>query len=452
MLRLTRDARPGSRARRSFRNAARRLLQGVALVAALGAVAAAPNGSVATAQVGPAAPAPGTGSASTIVDWNGHAMQALIRALPAPPAWPSFGLLMVQMAMVQGTVYDAVNAIDGSHQPYLDVDQAPPWYSEDAAAATAAYTVLLDLVPAQRSILQDQYNRSLAAVPEGRAKDGGVRVGERAADAMLRARANDGRSATCTVEYGTEPGVYRPTPPDFAVDPSPCLGDVKPFLVRDVTTLLVVPPHPLGSAAYAQDLNEVKTVGAANSTVRTPDQTDAALWWQSGGFGPEINAQLIRTHGLTAAQAARMLAMENMAEADGLIGCHYNKYYYNYWRPITAIREADTDGNPDTTADPNWTPLIPTPPWPEYTSGHTCNTSGAVHALQAFFGTDSISFSARSPSSGTVRSFSTLSQALEEIIDARVWGGIHFRWADVQGAEFGKAVVDYMTRHYFRPE
>src|SRR5215468_10326022 len=149
MLRSRRSARlssRASRARRSFRHAARRLLQGIALVAALGAVAAAPNG-VATAQVDPAVSASGTGSVDTIVDWNGYAVQTLISTLPAPPAWPSFGLLMVQQAMVQGAVYDAVNAIDGSHQPYLDVDQAPPWYSQDAAAATAAYTVLVDLVP-----------------------------------------------------------------------------------------------------------------------------------------------------------------------------------------------------------------------------------------------------------------------------------------------------------------
>jgi hypothetical protein len=224
-------------------------------------------------------------------------------------------------------------------------------------------------------------------------------------------------------------------------------------------------PNRLTSRAYARDLNEVKSLGALHSTTRTTDETDAAIFWQDPALAMWNRAYrgLAASQSLTLDDTARMLAMTNLAAADAAIGCWNAKYHWNFWRPITAIREADTDGNPATTADPNWLPLfdpstpvaagppLATPPFPDHPSGHACATAAIVHSLQYFFGTDHIGFTVHSNRSGTSRSFARLSDALREVINARVWAGIHFRTADIQGAKLGKKVARYMHRHYFQP-
>jgi hypothetical protein len=224
-------------------------------------------------------------------------------------------------------------------------------------------------------------------------------------------------------------------------------------------------PNALTSAAYAEDFNEVKELGSLYSTTRTADQTDAAIFWQGHAHAlfNGIFRTLVASEGLDIVGSARLFAMENLAAADAAIGCWNDKYYWQFWRPITAIREADTDGNPATEADPMWLPLfdpstpvcalpsLVTPPFPDHPSGHACATSAFVNTLQNFFGTDKIAVSVFSGKSCTTRSFDRFSDILSEVIDARVWAGIHFRTADVQGSVLGKKVAQYLKKHYFQP-
>jgi PAP2 superfamily len=290
-------------------------------------------------------------------------------------------------------------------------------------------------------------------VPDGPAKTGGVEVGEASAATMLATRANDGRGGPFTFVFGTTPGVWRPTPPNFGLDPAPWVANVRPFLVPSAEMLRSDGPNALTSAAYAEDLNEVKQLGSLTSTSRTADQTQAAIFWQDSG--PQIWNRVLRalaaSRGLDIVDSARMFAMTNLAAADGSIGCWNDKYHWNFWRPITAIRQADNDRNPATVAGPTWTPLFATPPFPEHPSGHTCISGAVVETLQYFFGTDKIAFRTSSSFMGErTRSFERFSEAIKEIIDARVWAGIHFRTADVQGAVLGKKVARYLREHYFQ--
>jgi hypothetical protein len=406
-----------------------------------------------------AAIAPTGARADAVTDWNAIASNAIVTIAGQPPAASA-----LSFAIVQGAVYDAVNAIDGGYQPYLVRPAANPWDSKEAAAAAAAYKTLAALFQGQLGTLQPTYEAYIAALPDTPAgsKAAGVAIGESAAAAMLAARANDGRGGPPGTLVGTTPGVWRPTIPFFAQDPTPWLGDVLPFLLPNAEMVRSDGPNALSSAAYAQDFNEVKQLGSNTSTKRTADQTEAAIWWQtSGAFWNAVTRALSAERGLDIAENARLFAMEDLAAADGFIGCYKDKYYWKFWRPVTAIREADTDGNPATEADADWTPLfdpstpqfgppLSTPPFPDHPSAHSCATSAIVHTMQQFFGTDKIAFSAFSPRTRTTRSFDRLSYALKEVIDARVWGGIHFRTADMQGAVLGKKVAHYLEKHYFQ--
>jgi hypothetical protein len=405
--------------------------------------------------------APALARADTVTDWNGYASTAIVANAGQPPP-----VAVLSFAMVQGAVYDAVNAIDRGHRPYLAEPAAGPSASKDAAAGTAAFRVLVALFPAQQSTLQPLYDTSLGAVqdtPPG-AKAAGIAAGEAAASAMLSARANDGRFGPFTPVIGTMPGAWRPTPPLFANDPAPWVGNVRPFLVPDVEMLRTDGPNDLRSRAYARDFNEIKPVGSLNSTTRTPDETDAAIFWQDHVFAlwNRVFRTLAISRQLSIVDSARLLAAENLAAADAAIGCWNDKYHWNSWRPITAIREAASDGNRATEADPMWTPLfdpstpvatppaLVTPPFPEHPSGHNCAAGAIVRTLRYFFGTDTIAFSASSNKSGTTRTFDRFSDALEENINARVWAGIHFRTADVQGVRLGKRVARYLHKHYLQ--
>jgi hypothetical protein len=355
-------------------------------------------------------------------------------------------------AIVHGAVYDAVNAIAGNpYQPYLIAPLANGRESMDAAVATAAYQTLVFLFPAQQSSLQAKYDQSLAAIPDGPAKQGGITIGGQAAGAMIVARQNDGAFGSQTWVVGTQPGQWRPTPPTFASDGA-WVGHVKPFLIPSASMFRTAGPPALTSAAYARDFNEVKLVGSVASNIRTPDQTDAAIWWHDRRLTEwEIKRQLATGQHLNTLQAARMFAMVDLAEADAIIACFNEKEAWSRWRPVTAIQLADTDGNPATLADPNWMPLLVTPPHPDYTSGHTCSTGATMSTLTYFFHGDTIAFSAYSVASGTTRCFGSFSQALTEVINARVWGGIHTRTADVEGAKIGHQVTAYMVGNFFRP-
>jgi hypothetical protein len=395
-----------------------------------------------------------TESADVVTEWNSHAQTAIITTAGQGPT-----VAYLHLAMVQGAVYDAVNAIEGGYEPYLGApEMANSADSAPAAVATAAHDVLVALFPSQQVTLDTKRADSLAPIPDGPAKTGGIEVGAAAAAAMLAARTNDGRfpSTPFTVTQGDDPGEWRSTAflnGNPVVEPAPWVGNVKPFLIPSAAALRSDGPNALTSAAYAEDFNEVKRLGSLTSTVRTPDQKDAALFWQTSTaeLFNAILRQLADTQELDIAEAARMFAMTNMAGADGAIGCWKDKYYWNFWRPITAIRQADNDENPATVADQTWTPLFATPPFPEHPSGHTCISGAVVETLQYFFGTDKIAFGTFSGFSNSSRSFERFSEAIKEIIDARVWAGIHFRTADVQGAVLGKKVARYLREHYFQP-
>jgi hypothetical protein len=354
-------------------------------------------------------------------------------------------------AMVQGAVYDAANAAAGSpYQPYLLSVRGRHGHSLDAAVATAAYRVLLSIFPGQATTLRAQYDESLAAIRDGRAKRGGIALGEEAAAAMVAARRDDGSDRLATWAVGTEPGQWRPTPPGFTQEGAH-VADVRPFAIRSGADFRTAGPPALGSAAYARDLNEVKALGSATSTVRTQDQTEAAIWWHDRHQTEwEIKEQLARTQHLSPLQTARMYAMSDVTRADTTIACFTQKRQWSFWRPVTAVQLAGTDGNPATTADPAWTPLLITPPFPDFTSGHACTTSTIMMALRRFFGRDDIAFSAYSADSGTTRHFTSFSQATAEVVEARIWGGVHFRSADVQGVELGDQVARYVLAREFR--
>jgi hypothetical protein len=406
--------------------------------------------------------------ADAVTDWNEIASNSIVVTAGQPPQVSS-----LSFAMVQGAVYDAVNAIDRGYQPYLVEPNANPTDSKEAAAATAAFRVLVGfadlpgLFSTQLPILQPQYDAYIAGLPDkpSGSRAAGVTIGEKTARAMLIARQNDGRFGPSPNLLPPVPGVWRPTPPNFANDPAPWIGNVRPFIVPSAEMLRTDGPNALTSDDYAEDVNEVRELGSLTSIARTADQTDAAVFWQDHAHAlfNRLFRALAARQNLNIVESARLFAMENLAAADASIGCWNDKYYWQFWRPITAIRGADTDSNPDTEADPTWLPLfdpatpicnppsLVTPPFPDHPSGHACNTSAFVHTLRDFFGTGRIPVSVFSNKSCTWRSFDRFSDILKEVVDARVWAGIHFRTADTQGAGLGKKVAHYLKKHYFQP-
>jgi hypothetical protein len=384
----------------------------------------------------------------TVTEWNLNASSALFVTAGQPPQ-----LSVPHLAMVHGAVYDAVNAIDGGHEGYLISSRlASPSDSKEAAAATAAYRVLLNIVPGQKVVLDAQYAASLAGIPDGAAKTRGIAVGEAAAAAMIAARTNDGRFGPFRFAVGSAPGVWRPVLPAFVNDPNAWLKDVKPFLIESSSQFRSKGPLRLRSRKYAREYAEVKSLGSATSTTRTADQTLAARYWAENP--PATWSRIFRTlsaqEGLSIAENARLFAMLYMTAADALISVWDDKAYWSFWRPITAIREAGGDGNPATQPDAAWLPLIANPPYPEHPSAHNALSGSIVATLRKFFGTDKVAWTDTN-NAGLTRSFTRFSHAIKEIVDARVWSGIHFRTAEVQGARIGRQVAKWRDTHYFRP-
>ena len=412
--------------------------------------------------------APAVAQADVVKDWNAIAQAETLLLRPTAHGQTR------GIAMVQGAVYDAVNAIDRGHQPYLvDLDDvgAQPWVSQDAAAATAAHRVLKAITPVARHAgLDTAYTTTLAGIPDGPIEQGGVAAGEAAAAAMIDARMGDGFMTAFTPTIGTDAGDWRPIgwPATPAFDPDGYVGNMKPFLIKSPSQFRSKGPYALTSKKYAREFNEVKELGALNSSTRTADQTAAAVFWQ---FAPialwnPLMRDLADRYDLDTADQARLYGMVNLAGADGAIACWNDKYHWNFWRPRAAIREADTDGNPRTIADPSWeslfaaatatTPPLGTPPFPDHPSGHGCLSAAVLNTMADFFGTDKVEItvvSGRSLNGVPIppRTFKRLSDAKDEIIEARIWGGIHFRNADVQGTVIGKKVAKYLRKHYFRP-
>ena len=389
---------------------------------------------------------PARARADAVTQWNLNASNALINtAGQAPP------VSVLHLAMVHGAVYDAVNAIDGGYQPYLASPTATPRDSKDAAVATAAYRVLVNIVPAQQPALKALYDSSLAAITDGAAKTGGINVGEATAAAMIGARTNDGRFGPFRFTVGTTPGAWRPTPPQFANDPNAWLKDVKPFLIESSSQFRSEGPQELTSNQYAKEFAEVKSVGSLTSTTRTADQALAANYWAEHPTRTwsRIFRTLAAQERLSTPESARMFAMLYLTAADALITVWADKARWSFWRPMTAIREADTDGNPRTVKDGAWVPLIANPPYPDHPSGHLGLSGSIGETLKDFFGGNKMAWSDTN-NAGLSRSYTHFSQAIDEIVDARVWSGIHFRSADEQAARIGKQVAKYRDMHYFR--
>ena len=357
--------------------------------------------------------------------------------------------------MVNAAVYDAVNAIDGGHEPYVSSPAAEPWYSQDAAVAAAARHVLVNGglgIPAARlTAINTAYQAAVDAIPAGPAKAGGIATGEAAAVALLADRVGDGRFGPFRFSVGTQPGEWQPTA--GVNDPLAWLKDVRPFVLRDPDLFRARAPHELDSRAYAADFNEVKSVGsAAPDADRTAQQTAAAQYWGLANAAATISSiirSVANSQGGTLADHARLLARAYTSGADALIVTWRDKARYSFWRPITAIHEADSDGNDATEADPGWTSLIAAPPYPDHPSGLSAVGCSVADTMQHFYGRDKASFSGTTLGNVT-RPFTSFSEVCADIVDARVWSGIHFRFADEEAAKLGRRVAHWNNRHAFR--
>ncbi len=416
-----------------------------------------------------------------VLKWNRIAVSTLLQpplgTLP-PPAGGAPSAAQLHLGMTQGAVYDAVNAIEPKHyRPYLLKRRFAATASEEAAVATAAYEVLSSIVrgvpqavafPNRQALLDAlsaAYDDSLEDVDDSPFKAQGIAAGHAAAEAMIAARAGDGRYGPSlwrgapNGDLNQIPvGHWSPVLPNGTVvlDPTPWVGGVRPFLIESASQFRTPGPNELTSAAYTADYNEVKALGGdgvVTSTARTPDQTRTALFWTGAGgpFWSVAERDLIEDHHIDLADSARLLAMTNLTAADASINCWSDKYHFDLWRPWNAIARAADDGNPATLPEAGWTPLR-SAPYPEHPSGHMCLDGAHMGALQLFFGTDEIAFDVSSfVVTDHPNHYDRFSQPLHEIENARVWAGLHFRTADVQGEQLGLNVANYMGEHYFQP-
>lgn len=381
------------------------------------------------------------------------------------------------LAMMHTAMHDAVNAVDRRYASYSSLALTSPGASPEAAVAAAARTVLADqfarLVPfgfpAQQAEIFAAYTTALGTIPNGTAKTLGITTGEEAAARILALRAGDGAYELPLVDpnylQGTAPGQYRFTAP-FTFAFSPKWGTVPPFALPDVRRLRPNSPYPITSKRYADDFEEVKRLGGDGVTTpsaRTEDQTQIALFWLESS--PVGWNRIARTASETASnnlwENARLFALLNMALADGYIATFAAKYQHNFWRPVTAIQEAETDGNPATVADRNWNPLAVTPPIPDHDSGHSVQGGAAAEVLERFFGDSRFSFRTCSTSlaegsrcqdpSPVFRSFRSFSDAADENGVSRIYVGYHFRYAVTEGIQHGRRIGHWTIEHYLMP-
>jgi PAP2 superfamily len=398
--------------------------------------------------------ASGAAMADEVTDWNRISLDALL----VPPALPA-PLTPRPAAIVQAAVFDAVNGIARRYTPIHVTPAAPRGASRRAAAVQAAYASLVLLFPAQKATFDQQRAISLAGISSRRGEEHresierGIEWGQTVADAIWAWRSGDGFDIVPPPFLGgTAPGQWRPT--SAASGLAPQLAQVTPWAIASPSQFRPAGPPSLTSDRYTADFNEVKTAGSISSSSRTDDQTLYTQFWGSTGpadFWDPVATSLSAAHDFNLLENARLLAHVNMGLADAVIGCWDAKYTYVFWRPVTAIQLADQDGNPATAPDPSWTPLIATPPFPEYPSAHSCVSGAAARILSAYFG-ENTQFSVSSDGMpGVVRYFSSFSAALEEVKNARVFGGIHFRTACEDGQTLGTVVADYIVSHALLP-
>jgi hypothetical protein len=383
-----------------------------------------------------------------ISDWNAVAFDTII-----VDAGKMNAEAFMWFAFEQAAVYNAVVGITRRYELYNWNTRGPRGASPQAAAAVAAHDVLLEYFPASQARLDTALVASLAEIRDGKAKEQGIRYGERAAERLIKLRADDGRFAPVTFDVPPAPGVWRPTPPAFAPFFDPWMAKVRPLLLESPRQFRPGPPPALTSLRYTEDYNEVKAVGSATSTVRTPEQTDTARFIAGSLFSIVSSSlrDLAARYHLDISNSARLFAAVDMSAADGIVSSWDAKLEYGYWRPVTAIQLADTDGNPDTHPDPSWLPLLPTPPYPDYNSGLNSSMGALTRALTGVhqLGTDRIDLNITV--AGVTRHYEFASQLKQDAIDARVWSGIHFRTADVVGFRTGEQVGDWAVDNYFQP-
>ena len=393
--------------------------------------------------------------ADVVSDWNLIAVQAgqVATAPPGPQArvGPS---IVVDVAMVHAAVYDAVQAIERKYEPYY-VEVPGASGSPIAAAARAAHDILVSRYPDQAGSLGIIYQNYLAS--NGIALDDpGIAVGEAAAAGIIAMRSCDGSFPDPPTPFigGTGVGEWRPTTAGTTMA-APWLANTRPFMLTRPSQFRSDPPPPVGSQKYVKDYIEVMNYGSANSNFRTDAQTDMAFFW--AGNTPAMMNQFVRnvagSETDNVADSSRLFAFATMSMADAIIACWNDKIQYNYWRPITAIRT--DDGFARTPQDPAWTSLIAAPPYPDYTSGANAIGAATVHALEHALGTDRVAFTLTTtntgPTSQDTRTFTRLSQVADELVDARIYLGIHFRFADTAARKLGRSVANYGNRNYFRP-
>src|SRR5215471_7758480 len=394
--------------------------------------------------------------ADAVSDWSLIANNVVIGiAATRPPA------SMIDFAYVHIAIYDAVNAIDGRYSVFSATpSSSPAGASPEAATAAAAYTMLKALYPAQQAYLDNVYANYLLSLPAGTATTQGIAIGTQVATAFLAQRAGDGRYADVPYVFSFGPGAYELTPgaPPVPITPLfPWLAKMKPFALDSPSQFRADGPPNLTSAQWAEDFNEVKAFGAQNSSVRTDEQTVIGSFYvENPGAQVNRNIRLIAAaHGLSIADSARFFAQTWVSVADSLIACWDSKYYYNFWRPVTAIRNADSDGNPATEADLSWSPLSITPAHPEYPAAHGCVTSALANSLADFFGDQQLNITLTSTSVPNVplavRTFTRPQDTINEIIDARVYDGFHYRTSGVHGTVIGNKVAHWVSKHYFLP-
>jgi hypothetical protein len=410
---------------------------------------------VAASMIIPAASASAAEPTDMVLEWNANAVTTILNAPTATPpglgqAPPATGL---QLAIVHLAIYDAVNAIDGGHQPYLAGLNAPASASQAAAVATAAHDALAGLVPSSlpqvTASIDALYATSLGRIDDSQAKTDGISVGAAAASAILANRAGDGRFGSRTFVTGTEPGEWRPVPP-LNANVFSWVGDVRPFSLKSTDQLRTEAPPALDSAQYATEFNEVKTLGAQTGSTRSDAQNELANFIVANPvpFVFRMYRELAASRHLTTAQQARLFALGSVSAADAFIACWNNKNHWSSWRPQTAIREAANDGNPATVADPTWSSLFPTPGYPDNPSGYNCFAASMMHAAKGYFGTDFVAFDLTAPNLPT-RHYARLTDYVRDAIEGRILTGFHFRHADVNGAWIGKKAAQWVAKHEF---
>ncbi|HET9223665.1 MAG TPA: vanadium-dependent haloperoxidase [Roseiflexaceae bacterium] len=390
-------------------------------------------------------------SPAAVITWNGIARRTAIQVGGQTTAHA-----MASIAFAQAAVYDAVVAIEGGYQPYQVRLAQVPDASINAAVATAAHHVLVHYFPAQQAALDADYATALAAVPDGPARVAGVAVGQATAAGIIARRQGDGLAADIGFSMpAPAPGVWQL--PTGQNPMTPWASKLRPFTLRSPNQFRPDPPLALASRAWAANFNEIKAIGSLNSTSRTADQTDIARFWTTNPV-VQYNAafeEIALVRGLDTVQTARLFAMGNLVGADALIACFDAKYHYLFWRPQFAIPLGDSDGNPATVGDPAWKPLLGAPPHPEYPSGHGCLTAAEAEVLTAFLGTSQIEIDLTStvPNlSQPRRHYVRATDLMQEVMNARVWGGIHFRDATIKGAGLGRKVAQWALKRYFLPE